>query len=109
MPRPHLELAPREVLGFVEPLPDRQQPVYLVACHGLCQRVRGDREIGRRISALTEKYRRELAAVLLEARQLEAELTATMERGRGRSIQPSCAAPSFIAAAVDHESRQTPR
>jgi len=72
------ELDPREVEEFIRPLPARQQLVYRLAVRGLCARCRGDRQFRRRTDALTEQFRKELSAVLKEADQLAAELTASV-------------------------------
>jgi hypothetical protein len=75
---PSFELDPREVHRFVRPMAPRQELVYRLAVRGLCLRCRGDRAFTRRTDALTEQFRKDLAAVLREAEKLSAELTAAV-------------------------------
>ena len=93
MPRPQFDLDPREVLAFVRPLSEREQLVYLLACRGLCAGIRGDPAIGRRIGALTEKFRRQLPAILADARQL-----GDWARGDGRGAVGRISRPLSRAA-----------
>jgi DNA-binding MarR family transcriptional regulator len=72
------ELDPRKVEEFIRPLPARQRLVYRLAVRGLCLRCRGDRQSRQRTDVLTERFRKDLAAVIKEADKLSAELTASV-------------------------------
>jgi hypothetical protein len=79
MPKPTFELDPREVEEFLRPLPARQQLVYRLAVRGLCVRRRGDRQFKARTDALVERFRKELPAVLREAKKLGEELVESVK------------------------------
>jgi len=82
---PRFELDPREADAFVRGMPSSAEwsrdssSVYRLAVRGICAQCRGDRQFRERTDALVSRFRKELPAILCEARQLEAELLASVE------------------------------
>jgi hypothetical protein len=74
---PGFELDPHEADAFVRGMPPRQELVYRLAVRGLSARCRGDRRFIKRIDQLMFEFRKDLPAVLREARKLEGELAAS--------------------------------
>lgn len=76
------ELDPLEVDRFVRPLGQRAELVYRLAIRGLRERCRGDRQFRQRTDELMEKFRKDLPAVLAEARTLADEFIASVSDRR---------------------------
>jgi hypothetical protein len=70
------ELNPAEVLALTAALPERTRLAHLLAARGLCPRCRGDRAFRRAVDDLTEAHRKDLPAILREAKKTAAQLMA---------------------------------
>jgi hypothetical protein len=63
-------------------LGQRAELVYRLAIRGLRERCHGDRQFKQRTDGLTEKFRKDLPAVLAEARTLADEFIASVSDRR---------------------------
>jgi hypothetical protein len=73
---PDYRLNPAAVLALTADLPPKPSLAYLLAARGLRPRCRGDRAFRRAVDDLTEAHRKDLPAILREAKKTAAQLMA---------------------------------